>query len=241
MALLAFSIVYALARLISDLVRGDSPLPKTRTEMALSPKAVHLAAAVMIAVIAAGAFLIRLVQPLGTSWHNMQLGFFSSYIVLFAVGLWAGRTGFLKTLPRQAGMLWLKLAFIVGVPVWFLLMGLGGALSNGEKAFLGGMHWQAAGYAAWEAFFCVSVSIGLLALYREKANVRNRGTGLLAQTSFGIYTFHTPILVGVSMLLRAVAIYPLAKAALAAAVAFTVSLGFAWVVRKVPGLGRVFA
>jgi surface polysaccharide O-acyltransferase-like enzyme len=71
--------------------------------------------------------------------------------------------------------------------------------------------------------------------------VRTRGTGLLAATSFGIYTFHAPILVAVSMALRSFALYPLAKAGLAAAIAFALSMGFAWVVRRVPGLGKVFA
>jgi surface polysaccharide O-acyltransferase-like enzyme len=144
-------------------------------------------------------------------------------------------------LPRQAGMTWLKLAFIIGVPAWFLLLGLGGALTGNGDAYVGGMHWQAAGYAAWEAFFCVSISIGLVTLYRERANVQNRGTSLLAGTSFGIYTFHAPILVAVSVGLRAFTLYPLAKAVIVAVIAFALSLGFAWVVRKVPGLGRVFA
>jgi len=233
-ALLVFSLVYAVARLILG-------APKARAELSLTPKKVHIAAAIMMAVIAAGSFLIRLVQPVGTSWFNMQLCFFSSYIVLFVVGLWAGRRGLLMKLPRQAGMMWLKLAFIIGVPAWFLLLGLGGALSGSEQTFLGGLHWQAAGYAAWEAFFGVSMSIGLVTLYRDQANVRNRGTSLLSGTSFGIYTFHAPILVGVSVALRAFAMYPLAKAVLVAAIAFALSLGFAWVVRKVPGLGKVFA
>jgi surface polysaccharide O-acyltransferase-like enzyme len=238
-ALLVFSLVYAVVRLLAGLL-GPRPL-RPRAEIRVTSRSVHVTAAIMMAVIAAGSFLVRLVQPIGTSWHNMQLCFFPSYIVLFCVGLWAGRQGILGKLPRQAGMMWLKLAFIVGVPAWLLLLGLGGASSGNQQAFLGGLQWQSMGYAAWEAFFCVSVSIGLLTLYREKANVRTKGTGLLADTSFGIYTFHTPILVGASMVLRAVAVYPLGKAAIAAVIAWTVTLVFAWVMRKVPGLGKVFA
>jgi glucan biosynthesis protein C len=240
-ALLLFSVVYAVARLAGSLVRGTIGSQKLRRELTVEPKAVHAAAAVIMTVIAAGSFLVRLVQPVGTSWFNMQLCFFPSYVVLFLVGLWAGRRGLLAKLPRQAGMVWLRLAFIIGVPAWFLLLGLGGALSGSEQAFVGGMHWQAAGYAAWEAFFCVAVSIGLVTLYREKANVRGRGTALLADTSFGVYTFHAPILVGVSVLLRAFTLYPLAKAVLVAVIAFSLSLGFTWIVRKVPGLRKVFA
>ena len=240
-ALLAFSAVYAVVRLVGGLAGKDVPAMRATPDGPLTPRAVNATAAVVMATIAAGSFFVRLVQPVGTSWYNMQLCFFPEYVVLFVVGLWAGRRGFLRALPRQVGMMWLKLAFIIGVPSWFLLLGLGGALTGSEQAFVGGMHWQAAGYAAWEAFFAVSVSIGLLTLYREKANVRNRGTGLLADTCFGIYVFHAPILVAVSMVLRTYTVYPLAKAAIAAAVAFALSLGFAWVVRKVPGLRRVFA
>jgi glucan biosynthesis protein C len=240
-ALLAFSLVYAVVRLAGSPVRGKNQAPRAHADVSLTPRAVHTAAVVIMTVIAAGSFLVRLVQPVGTNWFNMQLCFFPSYIALFTAGLWAGHRKYLMTIPSQAGMLWLKLAFIVGVPAWFLLLGVGGALTGSEQAFLGGMRWQAAGYAAWEAFFCVSVSIGLLTLYRERANVRTRGTGLLAATSFGIYTFHAPILVAVSMALRSFALYPLAKAGLAAAIAFALSMGFAWVVRRVPGLGKVFA
>jgi hypothetical protein len=240
-ALLVFSFVYAVVRLIGGLVRVKTPFPRADAAVTLTPKAVHLTAVVVIAIIAAGSFLVRQVQPIGSSWINMQLCFFPQYIVLFIVGLWAGRRGFLRAIPRQTGMMWLKLAFIVGVPAWFLLLGLGGALSGGEGSFVGGMHWQAAGFAAWEAFFAVSASIGLVTVLREKANMRNRGTGLLSDTCFGVYVFHAPILVAVSMALRSFIVYPLAKAALAAGIAFALSVGFAWVVRKVPGLGKVFA
>jgi glucan biosynthesis protein C len=245
-ALLAFSLLYAAIRLVGAAIRGRS-LPALGTASmpgtpaALTPRAVHLTAAILMVTIAIGSFFARLAQPIGTSWHNMQLCFFPEYIVLFIMGLWAGRRGFLRALPREAGMLWLKLSFAVGVPAWFLLLGLGGALTGGEGLFAGGLHWQAAGYAAWEAFFAVSVSIGLLTLYRERVNARNRGTGLLADTCFGIYVFHAPILVTVSVLLRAAVIYPLAKAVIAASLAFIVSLAFTWVVRKVPGLRKVFA
>jgi glucans biosynthesis protein C len=241
LALLVFSILYATVRLASGLARG-SRVPAVRAELALTPKAVHLAAVLLIVIIAAGSFLVRLVQPIGTSWFNLQLCFFPQYVVLFAAGLWAGRRGFLRAVPRAAGMTWLKLAFVVGVPAWFLLMGLGGVMSpGGEEVITGGMRWQAAGYAAWESFFAVSVSIGLLTLYREKANVRNRGTGLLADGCFGIYVFHAPILVAASMMLKSVALYPLAKAALAAMAVFAVSLAVAWAVRRIPGVRKVFA
>jgi glucan biosynthesis protein C len=242
-ALLVFTVVYGLARLIADALRG----PGARNAAAplapriVSARAVHAAAVGLIALITLGSFLVRLVQPIGTSVLNMQLCFFPQYVVLFVAGLWAGRNGLLQTLPAKAGRTWLWLAIGVGVPAWFLLMGMGGALSGNEAALLGGWHWQTAGYAAWEAFFCVAMSLGLITLYRERVNARTRVTGLLSYTGFGAYTFHAPILVAVSMALRFMVMYPLLKTLVAAALAWTASIAFAWLVRKIPGVGRMFA
>jgi len=238
-ALLAFSILYGLGRWLIEMVRG----PATARTPGAEPeaRAVHIGAILLMVAIGTGSFFVRLVQPIGTSWMNMQVCFFAQYIVLFAAGLWAGRTGFLQTFPVAAGRTWLVLAFALGVPTWFLLMGFGGALRGGESLFLGGWHWQAAAFAGWEALFCVSISLGLIALFREKGNVRTTATGLLADTCFGIYVFHTPVLVGASMLLRAVALYPVAKALVAGASAWAVSLVIAWLVRRIPAAGKLFA
>lgn len=122
-----------------------------------------------------------------------------------------------------------------------LLLALGGALSGKQDLFMGGWHWQAAGYAVWEAFFGVAFSLGLLTMYRQHVNAKTKITSLLSYTGFGIYTFHAPILVGVSMLLRTVTVYPLAKTLIVAGLAWIASIACAWLVRKIPGAGRLFA
>ena len=238
-ALLAFSILYAVGRWVVDKLR--TPTTDNVAVRPVTTKAVHLAAVLLMLVIALGSFFVRLVQPIGTSWLNMQLCFFPQYIVLFGAGLWAGRIGLLQSLPRAAGKVWLRLAFALGVPGWFLLMGLGGAISGSETVFAGGWHWQAAAFAAWEGFFSVSISLGLITLFREKGNARTPVTGLLADTCFGIYVFHTPVLVAASMAIQALALYPLAKALLAGVAAWVVTLAVAWLVRRIPFIGRIFA
>jgi hypothetical protein len=235
LALLAFSILYGLARRVADGLRCRA------VATSLAPRALHRAAVILVLVISVGSFVVRLVQPIGTSWLNMQLCFFPQYVVLFAAGLWAGRTGFLKTLPEAAGRVWLRLALALGVPGWFLLMGFGGAMSGRETLFVGGWHWQAAAFATWEAFFCVSTSLGLITLFRARADARSPLSGLLADTCFGVYVFHTPVLVAVSMAARGLALYPPVKALLAGAVSWIASLAVAWLVRRIPVIGRVFA
>jgi len=238
-ALLVFSILYAVVRLIADAIQGPA-----RVEARKGPRPAVITHGKVIAVIlliGTLAFLVRLVQPVGTSWFNMQFVFFAQYVVLFLIGLWTARTDLLRALPASFGTSWLRLAFAVGVPAWLLLGGLGGALNGAMDAFGGGLHWQAAGYALWESFFCVAFSLGLITLFRERVNAPSRITGFLSGNAFGVYVFHAPILVAVSLTLQLFLAAPLAKAALVSLIALSASLLFAALVRTVPGLRKVFA
>jgi glucan biosynthesis protein C len=136
-ALLVFSIVYAVVRLAAGLVHGSSSRPSA-APCAFTTRSINIGVACVITLIALIAFLIRLVQPLGTSVMNMQLGYFSSYIVLFVAGLWAGRNGFLQALPGKLGRTWLWVSIGVGLPLWMILQGLGGALEGKQGLFTGG-------------------------------------------------------------------------------------------------------
>jgi hypothetical protein len=197
--------------------------------------------AALIAVLAAGSFLVRLVQPIGTSWYNMQLCFFPQYVILFLIGLWSRRSGFLSSVAYSFGMRWFRLALIVGIPAWAILLAAGGLFSGKLEPFGGGLHWQAAAYALWEAFFCVGICLGLIVLYRERANLRGRLSGFLADNNFGVYVFHTPILVAVSLALRTQAAPPLTKAVVVAALVLPACFLVASLVRRVPGLRRLFS
>jgi hypothetical protein len=195
----------------------------------------------LIGLLAAASYLVRLVQPIGTSWYNMQLCFFPQYVILFLIGLWSRRSGFLSSVSFGFGMRWFRLALAAGIPAWAVLLASGGLLSGNLEAFAGGLHWQAAAYALWEAFFCVGISLGLIVLYRERVNLRGRFTGFLTDNNFAVYVFHTPILVAVSLALRTQAAPPLTKALAVGALVLPACFLFAALVRRVPGLRRLFS
>jgi glucan biosynthesis protein C len=236
LALLVFTVAYGLARRAAEAFGA-----RRAGDRGAARPVSHGLLAVLILLIAAASFLVRLVQPIGTSWYNMQLCFFPQYIVLFLIGLWAARSNFLQSVPYRFGMFWFRLALAAGIPVWAALLGLGGAFSGNEVSFAGGLHWQAAGYALWEAFFCVGMCLGLIVLYRERVNVCGRITGFLAANNFGVYVFHTPILVAVSLALRHLSYHPLAKTMLVVALVLPACFLFAALVRRVPGLRQLFS
>lgn len=206
-----------------------------------------------IVLIAVLAFLIRLIQPAGVplfkpvTGNFMQVGFFSSYVILFGIGVLLSRYGLLAGIPYALGMRWFKSALILGVPLWFL--GIPLCVVRAEAtgtapdiaAFFGGLHWQSAFYATWEAFFCVGVSVGLLVLFREKFNTQGRLGRFLAANAFGVYVFHTPLIVAATMSVKGVAMNPAAKMYAVAAVMVPVCFAFSWLVRKNAVVCRLFS
>jgi len=236
-ALLVFSLVYGLVRWTAEAAGARRPEGRPTATRPIR----HATVAALVAVMAAASFLVRLVQPIGSSWYNMQLCFFPQYLILFFLGLWSKRSGFLESVPYRFGMAWFRLALGAGIPAWAALMALGGALSGREGLFAGGLHWQAAALALWEAFFCVGICLGLIVVYRERADARGRLSGFLADNNFGVYVFHTPLLVALSLAFRTLGWHPLAKALLVGSLVLPACFLFAALVRRAPALRRLFS
>ena len=231
LALLIFSAAYAAFRLLT----GSRARPKPESEL---PG--HRAVAGLILLIAAGAFAIRLVHPIGTSVLNMQLCYFSSYIALFLVGILARQNNWLLRIPGSFALSWFKAALVVGGAFWLVIMTLGGMTSGDLSLIWGGWRWQSAAYALWEAFFAVGMCLGIIAISRDHFDFRGRLTGLLADNSFSVYLFHPPILILVSLALRNLAWHPLAKFALCSALALPLCfLAGQFIFRQIPLLKRV--
>ena len=247
-ALLIFSAAYAAARLL----RGD-PEKKDEEkaegaegvegaegtgEEATLPR--HRDVVALILVIAAAAFAIRLVQPIGTAVLNMQLSFFASYVALFAVGIAARRRRWLLRIPYPFGIVWLKAALVGGTAFWLAIFLVGIGPEGDISMINGGLYWQSAAYALWEAFFCVGAALGIVVIFRERFNSGGRLPRFMAENSFAVYFFHPVILILVTAALRGFALHPLAKFAVAAAVAVPLCfLASELLLRRIPLLRRV--
>jgi surface polysaccharide O-acyltransferase-like enzyme len=115
----------------------------------------------------------------------------------------------------------------------------GGAFQD-FAPFTGGFYWQSVVYTIWECFFGMGVCLGLLALFRESYNNQNRLSRFLSENYFGVYVFHTPITVGITMLLEDIRIYPLLKMVFVSLVVLPVCYGFSFLIKKIPFLNKIF-
>lgn len=231
LALLIFSAAYAVFRLL----RRGQKSPQREVEL---PG--HLAVAGLSLFIAAFAFSIRLVQPIGSSIMNMQLGYFSQYIVLFIVGIIASRKNLLVRIPYSFGMIWFKAALIGGSIFWLGIQILGGGLSGDFVKYEGGLYWQSAAYALWESFFCVGICLGIIVIFRRSFDVQGMFKRFLSDNYFSVYVFHPPILILVTLVLREFRWPPIIKFTIACAIAIPLCFIVSHLVlRRIPLLKRV--
>jgi peptidoglycan/LPS O-acetylase OafA/YrhL len=226
-ALLLFSLPYAALRALRPAKKALADPPKTLT--------------FVLVILATGfaAFSIRLFMPIGTSVANLQICYFASYIALFILGLHAGERRWLDDYPEKAGLRWFGVALGAGIPAWGVVMIAGGA-ARGIMLTDGGLYWQSFAFAFWEAFVAIGFSLGLIAFFRKYLDIENAFTRLLARNSFGIYMFHAPILIAVSLLLKDWHAPFLLKHATAAPLAFALTLAASFLIlRRIPGLKAV--
>ena len=225
-ALLIFSAFYALIRLA---MRGGTG--------AAAPSRPGLAALAALGLAIGGiAYLVRMVWPIGTSVYNMQFCYFTQYVVLFVVGVQAYRRAWFQTLSRRLG-LWLFWGALLASPL--ASAALLASLSDPLKGITGGGTWQSAVFALWESLYCVAMCAGLLVLFRDRMNITGGLFRRFTASSFGVYMMHMPVLVSVTLALRAVDWPQLAKWALAwpAALILTFLL-VEFGLRRVPGIKR---
>jgi fucose 4-O-acetylase-like acetyltransferase len=228
LALFVFTLVYGLARL----VRG-----RPGKALKLEPKTSNMI--LLMLAVAAAAFAIRTVQPIGTSVLNMQLCYFAQYIALFIVGVLAYRSGLFSKLDARKGKRWLLAALVPGYAVWSAIMLLGGAL-EGNESYSGGLTWQSAAFALWESFTAVAVSAGLITLFREKYNYQGRIIKAMSQSAFAVYMFHTPVIIAAAQLAKPLPLPPLAKFVLLSLICVPLCFALAhFVIRRIPLLKRV--
>lgn len=230
LALLLFTLVYGIIRLASRKV------PRTEPEAALTENGqVVLLALVM----GACTFLVRIVQPMGTNVLNMQLCFFSQYILLFAVGICAWRRNWLLRIPYAFGMRWFGLTLTLGGVAWMAIV-LVIVMTHSESRIGGGLSWQSAALSFWESFFCLGICLGLIVLFREKFNHQGLVTRWLSDNSFSVYLFHAPLLIAVTLAMRGLAAPKPVKFLCATALGVAVTyLASSLVFRRTPLLRRV--
>ncbi len=218
--LLLFSLGYAAWRTIlgrRGAERADKPLRAWQV----------VAFSVLLAPILA---LVRIPFPIDR-WDYL-LGFFRVMfadvprdLAFFVLGIVAFRRKWFETVSARAGTTWLGVGVALAAFWYAYELGLYRLIPLEGTAF-------DVVRVTWEAFFCSSICIGLVVLFREKVTVHGGLARALGKSQYAAYIFHVPVILAAQYAALSLVLPPLAKFAIVTAVSIPATFAVAWLVRK---------
>ncbi|MCL2661519.1 MAG: acyltransferase [Acidobacteriaceae bacterium] len=231
-ALLIFCVVYCVWRAITYppltlAARSQRPIPKAGW---------WLVSAITVGI---AAVLLRIGYPAGETVFGLQLGFFSSYIFLFALGIAAWRHDWLQQLTWQRARWW-----ILCLPLLWVLMPIHLSLDHTPDTFAAvsfthGISWAAIFWAMWEPFVAWGFIAAFLLLFRHYVNTKTPFWSWLDRRAYTAYIIHPVVLVGIALLLRPWVAPALVKWACTGTLAVTACWLIADPLVRAPGLRRI--
>jgi glucans biosynthesis protein C len=225
-ALLLLTLVFLLVKPVK--VNRKIPFPGTFT--------------ILLAAIGTGflQYVIRIWLPVGWSmpFTSFQFPFFVQYIFLFVIGIVAYQNNWLDSVSFKTGKHWFLFAQFLIFIVFPAIFILGGSFPEGDK-FMGGGTWQSFSYAIFEQVLGFSLIIGLLGMTKKYWNRQGPFAEQLSESAYGVFVFHTPIIVTVSAIFIHWQISPLLKFVVLTPLALFLCFIVAWVVKKIPVAGKI--
>ncbi|MCR5883872.1 acyltransferase [Rhizobacter sp. J219] len=230
-ALLIFGAVALLWHRLRPTSPRATPFPSNRT--------------LLLAALACGAvaFTLRLWWSVGMNVWGLQLGYFASYVILFAAGCMAARRGWLEQMahapvPEQV-RLWRRIAWCA-LPVLALPIVLGKLVPALTGNPMGGLSLPALLYAFWEPFVAWGVVLTLLLrAVRPGAPASSALWQKLSRRAYAIYVMHPLPVVAVALAWREVQAPALLKFAVTGSVACVLCYVIAGALLRVPAIRRV--
>ncbi len=119
----------------------------------------------------------------------------TQYVMLFAAGILAYREGWMDAIPKAVAKLWSGVVILLVILLLFVSIVDNGYFILGRllaMAFLGSF---------WVSFMCVSTSIALLSLFKNRFNSQSPITKALADNTFTVYLIHLPVIIVLQYLL----------------------------------------
>jgi glucans biosynthesis protein C len=194
-------------------------------------------------VMAAAMLLTSQLSPIGSftplfGFIYVQPAFFPQYLMLFAAGILAYRGDWLNRLSDRQMPFWRAVAAACALFLPVLFVG-GGAAQGQFEAFISGFAWQALLLNLWVGLTSISFTLFLLLGLRAHAPRPSTVLRGVTGSAFAAYLIHPVILVAITTSLAPLALFPLLKWALAAALTIAASFALGSLLRQIPGVKAI--
>jgi hypothetical protein len=192
-----------------------------------------------VAVFGLIAFGIRTFYPIGKNFIGMQWGYFSLYTGMYVAGILARKKNWLDKLSYQQSLKWLLVVVLI-MP--FIITAHILVTKNPEvvSQFTGGITFRSLMLCYWEAVTCIGLCYFMLMVFKKYGNSTSKFWKQTSADSYLTYTIHSFVLVSITILLEPVGLSPMPKLILALLLSISGSFGIAFLLRKLPGVKRIF-
>ena len=232
--LLLFAVIYVIFRALAASAPNESlQLYRDR----FPPDAILF---LCIAILAVLTFAVRLVFPVDEWFLRIQPGHFVHYAFCFYVGVLAYRGDWFRRLSKAQARRWGIMSLVV-IPLFFVMMVLGGALESEENVakFTGGLYWQSIALSLWMTFLLVGIIVFLLYFFRERLNQAGPMAESMAANVYTVYIIHQTVLYALNILLLSINIPTILKFLIAGLIAVPVCFVLSSLIRRIPYARRV--
>ena len=178
------------------------------------------------------ALALRHFWPVGVNAWGLQLGYFGSYVVLFAFGFVAAGPRWLERVPAAQARFWKRVA-LVAFPVLPAAYFIAKALPPLAGEPLGVI------YAFWEPLVAWGVILVLLQRFATGSRAFGRFPRWLGRRAYAVYIIHPPVLVAIALAWRQVQAPQLVKFALTGSLACVACYLLADLLVRLPGARRI--
>ncbi|WP_235590041.1 acyltransferase family protein [Burkholderia cenocepacia] len=224
-ALLIFSTAAALLHIAfpRTVARGTN-------RVARAPSDTTLAAAALLTGIAALALRSR--WPVGINVWGLQLGYFASYVVLYAAGCRTAHAHWIVHLPAPQVRLWSRIALLAlpVLPLAYLIAKHVPALRGRPQDVI---------YAFWEPLVAWGTILFLVDRFQQSFDRLKGAWRPLSRRAYAIYIIHPPVLVAVALAWRNVPASPFLKFAVTGSIACVACYLIAGLLLRVPRLASI--
>lgn len=183
-------------------------------------------------------FLVRQFFPLGQNFIGIEFSNITPYIFTYAIGLLVYRKGWLDVLSRKVAIIWFPISLISAIYFCMIIYLLSKYPSIVNK-FVLGITWESVSLSFAQVLLCFGFSGFFLHLFKQKLNFTNFISSIMRENRYGVYIFHSAVVVGVTIMLESLTLNTPIKYILACILSIVFSYILVGLIRKIPLVRRV--
>ena len=181
--------------------------------------------------------LVRHFSPLGQNFIGIEFSNITPYIFMYAIGILVYRKHWLNGLSRKVAIIWFPISIVAATYFCMIIYLLIKHPTQIDK-FLA-LSWESVSLALAQTFLCIGFSGFFLHLFMKKLNFTNFTLSIMRENRYGVYIFHSAVVVGVTIMLESLILNPTIKYIIACILCIAFSYLLVWLIRKIPVVQRI--